>query len=326
MIQIRALEIFDEPLLPRFLALAAHEEEIEVVLANPALALYVENWGRAGDCAVVAEDTESRAVVGMAWARFWTPEHHGFGWVDELTPEMAVAVEAEFQGQGIGTRLVEALKCRLRAILRAARWDARHQQLVCATRAVEVEQPEMLLAPDQVILNVRDESPAVRLYERLGFFRVAGSERQNRTGGVSFNMSAPLQKGNWRQGEMARSIHTNWAGAPADFISINYSYGLRFDLFTRDEHETFIELMVSLPGTDADLWKFDGFDRRTTWSYFGPAPVKAAIHWAHLAAFWQEGQLRVYGDLKAEDWARWEDAFLKKVHSFPYDLLTTASE
>jgi len=37
-------------------------------------------------------------------------------------------------------------------------------------------------------LNVRDSNPAIRLYERVGFWRVPGTEVKNRTGGLSFGM------------------------------------------------------------------------------------------------------------------------------------------
>lgn len=162
MIHIRSFEPQDEALLPRFLALAAHEREVETVLLNPKLARYVKDWGRDGDTAVVAQNDETQAVVGIAWARLWTNDNRGFGFVDEHTPELAVAVELEFQGRGIGTRLVQDLNLCLR----------RHHQTVS--------------------LNVRADSPAVRLYERLEFHRIEGSERTNRTGGLSFNMTAPL--------------------------------------------------------------------------------------------------------------------------------------
>lgn len=109
----------------------------------------------------------------MVWARFWTFEHYGFGWIDERTPELAIAVEPEFQGQGIGAMLVEELKERLRG-------------------TSLLDQDGNTFCPLQVALNVRGNSPAVRFYERLGFVRVEGSEQRNRTGGLSFNMVAPL--------------------------------------------------------------------------------------------------------------------------------------
>ncbi len=163
MICIRPFASRDATLLPRFLLLAAHENEAEVVMLNPNLARYVARFGRDGDTAVVAENSETRKIVGIAWARFWTRDECGFGWVDEQTPELAVAVEPEYRGQGIGARLVEALFEELRA------------------KGVQ-----------QVSLNARATSRAVRLYERLGFREIEGSGRTNRTGGQSFNMKTRL--------------------------------------------------------------------------------------------------------------------------------------
>lgn len=162
MIQIRAFEDGDKSQLARFLALAAHEADTQIVLSNPNLARYIGNFGRADDCAVVAQSDEE--IVGIAWARLWMPDDHGFGWVDEATPEMAIAVETNFQNQGIGAHLIEALKSELRA-----------------------------KSATQMSLNVRADSPAVRFYQRLGSEKIASSERTNRTGGVSFNMLAPLR-------------------------------------------------------------------------------------------------------------------------------------
>lgn len=175
MIHLRPYQSSDRAELPRFLALAAHEDTIQNVWDNPDLTRYIADFGRAGDAAIVAQHEAHEAdeadeaheaherVIGIAWARFWTSEDHGFGWLDEATPEIAMAVVPRFRGQGIGARLIEALKSHLREAGAA-----------------------------QVSLNVRADSPAVRLYQRLGFERIAGSERRNRTGGQSFNMSAPL--------------------------------------------------------------------------------------------------------------------------------------
>ncbi len=99
----------------------------------------------------------------MAWARFWASDNHGFAWIDEQTPELAIAVEDDFRGQGIGARLIEALKFEL------------HRK-----------------GATQIALNVRADSRAVRLYQKLGFAKVESGERTNRAGGVSFNMLARL--------------------------------------------------------------------------------------------------------------------------------------
>lgn len=77
---------------------------------------------------------------------------------DNVTPELAVAVVPECRGRGIGTKLLVQL----------------------------VETAEDLFSA--VCLSVRADNPAVRLYQRIGFVRVEGSEVINREGGVSFSM------------------------------------------------------------------------------------------------------------------------------------------
>jgi hypothetical protein len=49
---------------------------------------------------VIAEIDE--AVVGVALFRLFTNEEHGDGFIDEHTPEVAVAVAMEHRGQGSG--------------------------------------------------------------------------------------------------------------------------------------------------------------------------------------------------------------------------------
>ena len=86
-----------------------------------------------------------------------------FGYVDERTPELAVGVLPDFRGRGIGQLLLERL-------MNAA-----------ASKYAAVS------------LNVRASNPAVRLYDRLGFRKVEGSDMVNRVGGHSFNMIVRLR-------------------------------------------------------------------------------------------------------------------------------------
>jgi ribosomal protein S18 acetylase RimI-like enzyme len=115
------------------------------VLADPALGRYVYGWGRRGDAGVVAFGDRGEPV-GAAWYRLFPPGEPGFGFVDERTPELSLAVLEEARGRGIGTRLLLLLLDRAR--------DDGFQALS---------------------LSVEPDNPARRLYERHGFVRVGGA-------------------------------------------------------------------------------------------------------------------------------------------------------
>ena len=102
---------------------------------------YVRSWGRPGDSALVA--IEDFRPVGAAWYRLFTPDNPGFGFVDESTPELAIAVVPARRGKGTGTGLLAALL-----------EDARAKGF------------------DAISLSVESRSPAIGLYERFGFVRV----------------------------------------------------------------------------------------------------------------------------------------------------------
>jgi GNAT superfamily N-acetyltransferase len=83
------------------------------VLAHPQVSVFHEGWGRPGDTALVAE-LDGRPV-GLVWYRRFTEQAHGEGFVDEATPELAIAVVDGHRGQGIGRRLLLAAHERARA-------------------------------------------------------------------------------------------------------------------------------------------------------------------------------------------------------------------
>jgi ribosomal protein S18 acetylase RimI-like enzyme len=106
------------------------------------VALYVKAWGRPGDSAVIAIDGGFPA--GAAWYRLFPRERPGYGFVDERTPELAIAVVPNARGKGVGSALLGALLDRARAE-----------------------------GYDAISLSVdRNNAGAIELYERHGFERV----------------------------------------------------------------------------------------------------------------------------------------------------------
>lgn len=113
--------------------------------ADLPVARYVTNWGREGDDGLVAIDEGN--LVGAAWYRLFRREEPGFGFVDESTPELTIAVVPSRRGRGFGHELMTGL-------------------LERARRA----------GYERLSLCVEQDSPAVSLYERYGFRRVGESD------------------------------------------------------------------------------------------------------------------------------------------------------
>ena len=95
-------------------------------------------WGRPGDTAVIA--LENGFPVGAAWYRVFAVDEPGYGFVDEQTPELAIAVVPSQRGKGVGEKLLLALIDRAR--------QAGYTSLS---------------------LSVEPGNPARKLYERHGF-------------------------------------------------------------------------------------------------------------------------------------------------------------
>jgi GNAT superfamily N-acetyltransferase len=73
---------------------------------------YVKSWGRPGDAGVVAFTGPN--PYGAAWYRLFPASAPGFGFVDEETPELTIAVVPSHRGHGTGGELLEALLARAR--------------------------------------------------------------------------------------------------------------------------------------------------------------------------------------------------------------------
>jgi ribosomal protein S18 acetylase RimI-like enzyme len=71
------------------------------------VARYVKGWGRPGDTALIA--IEDGFPVGAGWYRLFREDAPGYGFVDDQTPELAIAVVPSRRGRGVGDALLTAL-------------------------------------------------------------------------------------------------------------------------------------------------------------------------------------------------------------------------
>jgi ribosomal protein S18 acetylase RimI-like enzyme len=141
---IRRGSAADVPFMRSMLA-HAYAWRVNAFEADIPLSRYVDNWGRPGDLAVVAHETGNR--VGAAWLRIFSPDEPGYGYVDDTTPELSIAVVPSRRRHGLGKELMDALL--------AAADGAGHEA---------------------VSLSVEADSPAVSFYERNGFESVREQE------------------------------------------------------------------------------------------------------------------------------------------------------
>ena len=81
--------------------------------------------------------------VGAAWYRLFTKDEPGYGFVDEETPELSIAVVPSKRARGHGFML-------LKALMERAREDGF----------------------DRLSLSVEPDNPSIALYEKFGFRRV----------------------------------------------------------------------------------------------------------------------------------------------------------
>ena len=117
---------------------------------EPIFSKTYEGWGRNGDIAMVALNDKTKKIIGIAWVRLYKKNNPSFGFVDENTPDLAIAVEAEHRGKGIGTQLLKNL--------------------------IQIIKENNFTA---ISLSVDRRNPALRLYKRLGFEIIKHEKGEN---------------------------------------------------------------------------------------------------------------------------------------------------
>src|SRR5690242_17304012 len=101
----------DEPFLWEMLYYAAHMEEdgatsLQNAREHPYLMRYVQGWKCETDMGCIALEPESNRPIGAAWIRLLLGDDKTFSYIDEFTPELAIAVLPNYVGKGVGTQLL----------------------------------------------------------------------------------------------------------------------------------------------------------------------------------------------------------------------------
>jgi ribosomal protein S18 acetylase RimI-like enzyme len=144
-LRFKPLAISDEPFLWEMLYLALYVPPGKPpfpreILKEPDIACYVQGWGRPGDWGLLALDAEE--PVGAVWLRQWTGDEKGYGFVSPAIPELSIALLPPYRNIGLGTRMFTMVIAEARGRFTG------------------------------LSLSVMETSPALRLYERLGFRKV----------------------------------------------------------------------------------------------------------------------------------------------------------
>lgn len=123
------------------------------IIFIPELYRYIQLFGQKNDiCLVVVLDNE---LVGAAWTRIYAEiptgmpaqVSAGYGYLDDQTPELSMAIQEKHRNKGIGTQLLQKMIDKLKT-----------------------------LKYYQVSLSVDNRNFAYQLYQKLGFVDVETTE------------------------------------------------------------------------------------------------------------------------------------------------------
>lgn len=111
---IKPLTANEAIFLPEMLYLAVYVPEgipppPKEIVFEPGLVKYIQGWGREGDLGFIAVEDGSGLPLGAAWLRLLLGENKGYGYLDDATPELTIAVKEGYRGQGLGSQLLQKL-------------------------------------------------------------------------------------------------------------------------------------------------------------------------------------------------------------------------
>ena len=151
-VQYRVLQVREEYFLKEMLYEALFVPDGQKpfhpsILENPNIRKYISNWGRDdNDIAIVAMRQDQ--LIGAIWGRSFKLSNSGYGYVDDHTPEISMAVKEGFRNMGIGNQLLS-----------------------------KIEEAYFNLSVRQLSLSVDIRNRAIHLYKRRNYqeFKTEGS-------------------------------------------------------------------------------------------------------------------------------------------------------
>lgn len=143
-IQIRKMTHHDQLFIKEMVyqaifVLPGHDVPSREILEETSIKKYYQDIGTDSDLGFIAYDALSHDLLGAFWLRLFSAHEKGYGFVNEATPELSMAVEYAYRGRGIGSALMKAL-------------------LLCSEKRYP-----------NIPLSVDSHNQAMRLYERFGF-------------------------------------------------------------------------------------------------------------------------------------------------------------
>ena len=81
------------------------------IIEEPELNNYIKDFGRKHDYCLVAK--LENELIGAIWIRQFSLNNKGYGFVNEETPELSMALKPDFRGKGIGKIMLKEMLTKL---------------------------------------------------------------------------------------------------------------------------------------------------------------------------------------------------------------------
>lgn len=115
-VTIREIQKQEYPLLDHFLYEAIFipegvEPPPKTIITSPELQIYVERFGESKDDYGLVAEVDGK-IVGAVWVRIM----NDYGHIDSETPSLAISLNKEYRGFGIGTAMMKKILALLKSL------------------------------------------------------------------------------------------------------------------------------------------------------------------------------------------------------------------